>query len=426
MRHREDNAKARRAGPARPALHLTLACCLAALIAGPAHGTRPQPGGAMATESEPSDARGWRARVLEAADLAEARLGELLERAIGARETAPLPSARHGISLVSAEDLARSKGRVVLLVHGLDEPGSIWDELIPELHARGHAVARFDYPNDQPARASADLLLGELRQIRAQGITQIDIVAHSMGGLIALDVLTRIEGESGVAQGSHLSATPARADAIPSVERLITLGTPFGGSPWARLRAIAEIRDHVERWLTSETRDPRSLLDWSKDGKGEAGLDLLPGSPYLAELLARPMPPETPAMTAIIARLAPEDAKLQSPPDLTALTDSWLLRRVIGEGDLEVMVDALRKAALEVGDGVVPESSARALRIEDSVVVRSDHRSMIHRVEVVERVKRLVNGHSPDATPEDVLPPAIPIILDRLDRRVGGEPVVPE
>jgi pimeloyl-ACP methyl ester carboxylesterase len=120
--------------------------------------------------------------VLEAADLAEARLGELLERAIGARETAPLPSARHGISLVSAEDLARSKGRVVLLVHGLDEPGSIWDELIPELHARGHAVARFDYPNDQPARASADLLLGELRQIRAQGITQIDIVAHSMGG----------------------------------------------------------------------------------------------------------------------------------------------------------------------------------------------------------------------------------------------------
>jgi hypothetical protein len=223
-----------------------------------------------------------------------------------------------------------------------------------------------------------------------------------------------------------LSATPARADAIPSVERLITLGTPFGGSPWARLRAIAEIRDHVERWLTSETRDPRSLLDWSKDGKGEAGLDLLPGSPYLAELLARPMPPETPAMTAIIARLAPEDAKLQSPPDLTALTDSWLLRRVIGEGDLEVMVDALRKAALEVGDGVVPESSARALRIEDSVVVRSDHRSMIHRVEVVERVKRLVNGHSPDATPEDVLPPAIPIILDRLDRRVGGEPVVPE
>src|SRR5690606_22566445 len=48
--------------------------------------------------------------------------------------------------------------RVVLLVHGLDEPGDIWDDLTPALHEAGHTVVRFNYPNDQDPALSADAL----------------------------------------------------------------------------------------------------------------------------------------------------------------------------------------------------------------------------------------------------------------------------
>jgi hypothetical protein len=40
----------------------------------------------------------------------------------------------------------RTPARLVLLVHGMDEPGGIWDDLAPALAAAGHAVARRSTP----------------------------------------------------------------------------------------------------------------------------------------------------------------------------------------------------------------------------------------------------------------------------------------
>ena len=48
--------------------------------------------------------------------------------------------------------------RSLVLIHGLDEPGDIWDDLAPALTAAGHAVWEYRYPNDQGIERSADWL----------------------------------------------------------------------------------------------------------------------------------------------------------------------------------------------------------------------------------------------------------------------------
>lgn len=46
---------------------------------------------------------------------------------------------------------------VVLLIHGLDEPGRVWLNLAPVLDDKGYTVMFMSYPNDQKIRASAGL-----------------------------------------------------------------------------------------------------------------------------------------------------------------------------------------------------------------------------------------------------------------------------
>ena len=55
----------------------------------------------------------------------------------------------------------------VVLVHGLDEPGSIWEDVIPALREADWAVWEFHYPNDQPIEASAAYLASVWAQLGA-------------------------------------------------------------------------------------------------------------------------------------------------------------------------------------------------------------------------------------------------------------------
>ncbi|MBX3362257.1 MAG: alpha/beta hydrolase [Phycisphaeraceae bacterium] len=349
----------------------------------------------------------WKTRLLRAAEDAERRVAGLLDRVVGEADGKPArPNGLHlvppGGAEVSITGAPSQSGlivsrRAVLLIHGLDEPGSIWDQLIPELHAAGHTVVRFDYPNDQAAADSASLLARAMSDLRDAGCDRVDLVCHSMGGLLAYDLLTRDE------------FVPSRKT-WPRVDRFIALGTPFGGSPFARLRAIAEVRDRIERWLDSDRKDRNALLDWKSDGNGEAGADLMPGSAYLNGLAERALPDDI-QTTVIIARIADV-----SPPDLAGLTDSWLFRTTLGDAEIESITRAIRGVALEVGDGVVSESSARAIPFEDTVVVSSNHREMLATVRSAEAVRRAVKSPAIGRTP-----PALPVVLDRLSKPIDSE-----
>ncbi|HEY2903173.1 MAG TPA: alpha/beta fold hydrolase [Polyangia bacterium] len=140
-------------------------------------------------------------------------------------------------------------GPPVLLIHGyLATRGSL-HLLEGQLVHRGHVV--MSYPlgpiNLRDIRDSAGLIARKVESVVTQtGVERIDIVGHSMGGLVGLYYLKRLGGRH-------------------RVRRLILLGTPAQGT-WSALLGL----------VTAPL--------------GVASLQLLPGSPFLRELGEGPLP----------------------------------------------------------------------------------------------------------------------------------------
>lgn len=280
--------------------------------------------------------------------------------------------------------------RVVVLIHGLDEGGTIWDEAAPAIHAEGFSVLRFNYPNDQPIARSSEALAESLRALRSKGARECDLIGHSMGGLLARDALTRAE-----------------RDGFPAVPRLIMLGTPNHGAPLAPLRGVMEVRDQFVRWMKSDDKTCESILGFMADGQGEAGEDLVPGSAFLNDLNARALP------SGVAITIVEGKAGADTRDGIISALDSPFIRRALGEEQAR----ALKSNALglfdDLGDGAVPARSAALEGVKDVVRVPADHRSMIRTLEPLDLARRALGKSSPT-------PPAIPIILDRLRREPGA------
>lgn len=285
--------------------------------------------------------------------------------------------------------------RVVLLIHGLDEPGDIWNDLTPELATRGYRVCRFDYRNDGPVADAASCLVSALRDLRKAGASNIDLVCHSMGGLVARDALTRSDGFAG-------NGSP-HAD-LPAIDRLIMIGTPNTGSPWAHLQFFAEARDQFQRWLDSSDRtDCGFLVGWMVDGRGEAASDLLPGSQFLTALNARPLPTHT-RITTVVGRGVPITAA-----EAREALDSRFVRALLTTEEIEAIAAEIQKLSDALGDGPVSVQSADLAGVEDRVEIDAAHNAMLRRLTISNIARAVTTGENP-------LPPAVPLILDRLER----------
>lgn len=291
-------------------------------------------------------------------------------------------------------DLSTNDAPVVLLVHGLDEPGTVWDALAPELVEQDYTAIRFEYPNDQAIAISADQLDAALADLRTNGVNEVWIVAHSMGGLVTLDALTRDTFD-------HTQ--------WPEVKRVITLGTPMGGSMLAPVRLIAEMREHAFRALQDGKLTQEDLDRMSEDGSGQAGRDLSPGSAFLTDLHSRERPAGV-AITAIVADVPRPDAEgvskaiFENTPDMVA-TDPDARQAV---RDLSAWTSRWVGEAVDlIGDGVVDSDSGRSAWTTDIVPVRAMHRSMITRI--------------PCPIRGDAEPPAIEIVLDRIGQDLKND-----
>ena len=269
--------------------------------------------------------------------------------------------------------------RSLVLIHGLDEPGDIWDDLAPALTAAGHAVWEYRYPNDQGIDRSADWL-AELWPTLPP-TPPVVLIGHSMGGLVARDFVSRWRHPVG-------SAPKVGG---PAVAGVILVGTPNGGSEWARLRVWLEVRDH----FASPAARPRDLMAGLRDGLGEAKIDLRPDSDFLRALNARPWPGEVPVYI-IAGRLA----------NLVGEEVAQLKAALIAAGveDLAPQLDHWDAAAGDaLGDGLVSLDSARLPSVPP-LVLEASHRGLVRRL----------FGDSPE-------PPAIAPILAVL-RQWQDEP----
>ncbi len=150
----------------------------------------------------------------------------------------------------------------VLLIHGfLGTRGSMY-MLERRLVDDGFVVVSFNIGtlNVRDIRRSAFLIHRKIERILAQTPSQkIDILGHSMGGLIGLYYVKKLGGNA-------------------RVRKLIMMGTPVRGT-WAALAGVVTLG----LWSTSS---------WQ----------LLPRSRFLDELAQGPMPPGTDVYTIAAAR----------------------------------------------------------------------------------------------------------------------------
>ena len=153
-------------------------------------------------------------------------------------------------SLVDLPRGPASSSPPVLLIHGfLANRGSV--HLLERRLTEHHHVVmtyRLGPLHLGDIRDSSAFIAGKVQSLAAQtGVQKVDIVAHSMGGLVALDYVKRHGG-------------------APNVRRLVLLGTPSHGT-WSALLGI----------VTAPL--------------GRGGRQLLPGSDFLRDLEQAPMPP---------------------------------------------------------------------------------------------------------------------------------------
>ncbi len=176
----------------------------------------------------------------------------------------------------------------VLLLHGyLGTRGSMFI-LERRLNDDGFCVISFNLGmiNVRDIRTSAFLIHRKIESILAQtAVKKIDIVGHSMGGLIGLYYIKKLGGHD-------------------KVRKLVMMGTPLQGT-WTALLGVA-------------TMGLLSASAWQ----------LLPGSRFLRELAAGPLPPNVDYYTIAA------DRDWICPPHSTPLEGAAATRVPLGHSSL--------------------------------------------------------------------------------------------
>ena len=244
---------------------------------------------------------------------------------------------------------------------------------------------------------AADDLGVALQHLQAMGYESIDLVGHSMGGLVSRELLTAERWYDGNADGAH-------DPALPPIEHLVMVGTPNHGSELARWRGFSDFTEKLSRIVEGRNDAPQPRDEASI---GQAGKDLLPNSDFLAMLNTRPHPKNIditiiagqwlepdPSIGASLQTLAQGAAAIEGAPEwLKDLSQSGL-----GDSVDETMDDT----ASDLGDGAVTVTSTQLEGIEDHQLVNGNHWSILVRLNPFKD------------RDEQELPPAVPIILDRL------------
>jgi triacylglycerol lipase len=126
--------------------------------------------------------------------------------------------------LPPAQAQTTSPTRPVLLVHGFCGGKSNWSRVARALSARGLTVDTLTYtPFGTSVEGLADrLVIAADRILSHTGADKVHLIGHSLGGVVIAQA---------VADG--------RLNGL--VDTVVTLGSPFGGSPWANLLPFGEV-----------------------------------------------------------------------------------------------------------------------------------------------------------------------------------------
>ncbi len=288
-------------------------------------------------------------------DVDEAKLAARVFTEVAAPGATAAQRDSFGLLLPQIVDEARA---MTIVVHGLDCNRGNWFPMAGYLEGRGHQIAYFTYPSDQPLIDSAALLRDEVAGLRVlYPNLSINVLTHSMGALVAREF---VEGDDYLAG---------------SIARLIMIAPPNHGSKWAHLRLGLELEEHYYLW--------RDNPDWSPtwaitDGLGEAGRDLKAKSRFLKRLNER-LRRDGVRYTIIAGNQHPAARMAGNAVSNSARIIPKGTRRLWGFGHTyRTLRDAgedLRESTAR-SDGPVTVKSTKLDGVEDHLVVHGDHTSI--------------------------------------------------
>ncbi len=274
--------------------------------------------------------------------------------AAAAPEATAAQRRQYGLHLPSQLSADRP---LVVLVHGLDCDGSDWSAMAELLERANYQVAYFRYPNDESVVQSSNEFARQMVALRqAHPKLTVDVVTHSMGGLVARGYIEGNRYEGGI-------------------RHLVLIAPPNHGSTWAMFRLLLEVHEHYELWR----HNPQWHWTWMiTDGLGEAGSDLMPGSRLLASLNDGPRRQGV-RYTIIAGSHTPWqkwerrslNAIAKGVPD--SIENWWGIRQ--GLGQIRRWSSAIKQHNGQ-SDGVVSIQSARLPGVSDVVVLPVDHEAL--------------------------------------------------
>src|SRR4051794_19278352 len=133
-----------------------------------------------------------------------------------------VPGSVELLELEAAGSHRRAAPHPVLLVNGLGSSASGWLAMIAALQRHGVTVAAVSYPVfgtsvERLAEGVAEAVGTLLDQT---GAAKVHLVGHSLGGVVVAHALA----------GGRMAG---------NVDAVVTIGAPFGGSPWANLLPVS-------------------------------------------------------------------------------------------------------------------------------------------------------------------------------------------
>ena len=166
--------------------------------------------------------------------------------------------------------------RPVLLVHGFGGTKSSWSVIAQALNDRGTMVDTMTYsPLGNSVEQLAEALVATVERTLSQtGADKVHLIGHSLGGVVIAQAIA----------GGGLAG---------QVDTVITLGSPFGGSPWAGLLPFGDLLQALR-----------------------------PGSPLLRRLASAPAPDGVRwlAVTAALDIIVPGPRSVPTQPDVETIT----------------------------------------------------------------------------------------------------------
>ncbi|TWT77373.1 Alpha/beta hydrolase family protein [Posidoniimonas polymericola] len=267
---------------------------------------------------------------------------------------------RYCMKLDDAWAEAPTEVPVVVQVHGFNSNPAHTRALVKLVRGQGLPCGEFAYPNDQPLRASAELLSAQLRLFAEQHPERrVALVTHSMGGLVARECLE----DDGLWPGN--------------VDRLIMVAPPTHGSTLARYAVGLDLWEH---WIVrNDGADPwRRVRESIADGLSEAPADLRPGSKFLRRLNARDRREEVryTVLLGSAAQVSEEHRYLvrQTLLKTAELTPGWETDAAAVDRALACMDEVTDGK----GDGAVAISRGRLPGVADTVVLPFSHLGVVH------------------------------------------------